>query len=272
MSGTDEFIPDSDPEDNTPLEPIDASEPEFAPEVIERASKYGWQPKDRVRDPTRWVPPDRYLELTGTRLKIMSEVAAEADKRAERAETMARNTADMVRRQERAAAEERLAAIRAEKYAAVESSDTERYKELEEIERRWQQPRPQQQEVPAEVTAYRSSERGKWLEDPEMVRFAADAIQASPEALAKGPADQMEWVEGRARRFYPHLFKAAEPEAQRDQHGRFSKVDGGGLASPKSRPNLSAEDRAHIAEGIRKGVYKDEAEAVAYARSIGVLE
>jgi hypothetical protein len=252
---TDEFEPAA-PEAAAPEAP---SEPGYEPHVIAEATKWGWLPKDQFTgEPGRWSDPGRYLSHPMTQVRILREEAKAKDERLAAVERATSATLAEVRRQEREAAEERVAAIRAEKLAAVESSDLDRYKELEEIERRVSQPRQQQPEIPAEVTAYRASERGKWLDEPGMVEFAFNAIQNSPEALKMGPAQQMEFAEGRFKQRFAPLFKAPEPEAQRDQHGRFARVDDGGLASGRRGKSIAdlpkeAQDafRMFKAEGVK---------------------
>ena len=60
--------------------------------------------------------------------------------------------------------------------------------------------------------------------------------------------------------------RGVRPLHDRGHVGRQrGEVDGGGLASPKSRLNLSAEDRAQISSMVSKGHFKDEAEAYAKA-------
>jgi hypothetical protein len=256
-------------------EPLDApveapAERVVPPETVALAERYGWKPKDASTLPDgSWMDAEQFVKATKTQVRILRDDVAAKDKRIEAAEAMARTAADTVRRQERAAYEQRLADIREAKAEAVSTADVDRYKELEQREQKLTAP---EREVDPTLDAYAKSDAGAWTKDPILFEFAVNAINKDAEAMKKSPIDQAKWAADKLKEYFPHKFPTP-PEPPRDEAGRFSRVDAGGLA-PRSGPNynLSSEETAEVQHLIKRGVFKTVAEYVDYSKKLGVRE
>jgi hypothetical protein len=257
---------------DAPVEPV---ERQIDPETVALAERYGWRPKDKSTLPEgSWMDAERFVAASKTQVRILNDRLGETSKKAEAAEALARTAADTVRRQERARYDNMIADIRQRKEAAVEASDVETYKRLDDAETRLRA-QPQQDDTPPEVTAFFADEKHAWTKDPVLKAFMANAIDADPEIRAKPAIDQLRWAHGKAQEYFPHKFPPPEPPQPRDPEGRYatSKVDGGGLATGRTTSSgLDAQERADFARLKSRGVFKTEAEYIAYSKELGVRE
>lgn len=254
-----------------PVEPVERP---IDPETIALAEKYGWRPKEQSTLPEgSWMDAERFVAASKTQVRILRDQLGETSKKVEAAEALARTAAETVRRQERARYDGMMADIRQRKEAAVEASDVETYKKLDEAEARL---RTTPQEPDAEVTAFFADEKHAWTKDPVLRSAMANAIDASPEARTMSTVQQLRWADEQVRKYYPHVFQPAAPPQPRDEGGRYttSRVDGGGLAtgSGSASHGLTAEENAEVQGMIRKGIFKNVGEYVEYSRKLGVRE
>jgi hypothetical protein len=104
-------------------------------DVEAKARRLGWLPKEEFRgDPTRWKPADEYVEYGESILPIVrqnNEVLHDRLARQERdladAKQVLYEMREMSRRAEQRVRDQVLAEVEAEKRAAVETADTQRY-------------------------------------------------------------------------------------------------------------------------------------------------
>lgn len=251
-------------------------QPAINPETEALARKYGWKPKAESTLPDgSWMDADRFVAASKTRVRILGDQLAETDRRAAAAEAMARSAADTVRRQERARFNAELASIREQKLVAVETADQDAYKALEAREARLVS-QPQQQAESPELAAYRATESGKWVNDPVLFRAGYDALEAElARGVQMGVHEQFAFAERAVRDYFPHKFTPPPPLPPREpETGRFSRVDGGGLATGRTSAShgLSAEDYAAAKSLVARGTFKDVGEYAAYAKKLGVIE
>jgi hypothetical protein len=265
--GIDDFILDKAVD--TPEAPV---EDDSAYE--EQARKIGWKPQDQFNlDPKLWKPARAYVESPQGQLKIVRDELAEQRRHNAATDAIAKQAHEAIRRQERQRFEQELNNVRAAKEEAVEAADKDRYQQLDQYEYQLRTtPAPPQ--VHPDVIAYKETPEGKqWMDDPILVNWARDAINAG--ALDKSPAEQMRWANEKVREYFPHKFQP-RVDQPREDNGRYtaSRVDGGGLAGGNRSSGLDADERAAYAE-IKKrqpGLFKNEAEYIAHARSLGVRE
>jgi hypothetical protein len=260
--------------------PVDApeviEEKVIPPETIELARKYGWRPKEEnpyLPDGRSFMDADAFVGATKTKLRIKDDEIADLRRRSEATEAMAKQANDLIRRQERDRFERELQNVREAKRAAAESADTEQYDRLENYEYQLRTA-PQQPEVPQEVIAYRATPEAKWMDDPILVDFAKNAINTTPGIISKSPGEQVRWAAEKVREYFPHKFETKVEQPRDESNGRYtaSRVDGGGLAGGNRSSGLDADEREAFKVLKAKGVFKNEAEYIAHARTLGVRE
>lgn len=246
------------------------------PEIETEARKYGWRPKEEfTRDPDGWVDASRFLELPATHVKMLRDQnkAMEQERRElrEQLSGISRATEAALQRQreqDRAAFEARLAAIREEQRQAVETADVERYTAARQREERLAQSAPQQAQpqVHPDVASYMAS--NEWTKDPEMFRFAVDAVENGPGIKSLPPARQLAWAEQQVRSVFSDRFPAPAPSAPPPPaQPAQSRVDGGGLAGLRRSvaESLPAEAREIGLGFVKDGLFKNlEEYAAAY--------
>lgn len=272
-----EIIEDGDepldePVIETPVVEAPPPPPQVDPETEALARKYGWKPKAESTLPEgSYMEADRFVAASKTRVRILADQLAETDRRAAAAEALARSAAETVRRQERARYEAELENIRAAKVEAVKAADEETYRDLEDREAKL---RPPPAGPDPGLDAYAKTPEGAWLNDKFMWRTAVNALNDDPAALALPPLEQAKWAAGKLKEYFPHKFAPPAPPPPRDEVGRFSRVDGGGLATGRTTAShgLSAEDYAAAQELVKQKVFKDVGEYAAYSKKLGVLE
>lgn len=246
-------------------------------EAQEEARKYGWKPKEEFTlAPEGWVDADRFLELPSTQNKVLrdmnrnlskavEETKKEAQERFERLERTNRMAMERAIQQEKDRHKTELANVRAAQRKAVDDGDLETYDSLEKREIELLSNPPSEPELAdpqeslkaqaaQEVTAYRSTEDGKWLNNPMLARQAYEVIEYTPGAKALDTMGQIQLAKQSLEGMYPHLFPKQAP-AGRTQ----TKVDGGGLASSsgsKGVNSLPAEALKVGKEFVSDGIYK----------------
>lgn len=231
----------------------------------EEARKYGWRPKAEFdRDPAGWVDADRFLELPTTKVKMHRDVQKhlekelrERDERLARMEGMTKKAIEAVRRQEEEKYQQQLASLSAAQRRAAEEGDLERFDRLEAQRAKIQPPAPVVDE-PAQddpLAAYRTSEEGKWANDPSAVRFAAQLVEANPHVKYLPPIKQAQWAASQVKDYFPEYFAAPSQPRPAPQ-----RVDGGGLGGSfrrgKGVDDLPPEAAKIAQEFVKEGIFK----------------
>jgi hypothetical protein len=273
--GIDDFVHDKIVDEPAPVADAPPPERPVDPETEALARKYGWRPRGESSLPDgSWMDAERFVAAGKTRLRIQEDKLTEASKRIEAAEAMARTAAETVRRQERMRYDAALSEIQARKEAAVEASDIDTYKKLDEQEHRIRSVPVQPEGPPPEVVAFWNDEKHAWTKDPVLKSFMANAIDSDPQIARAAPIEQLKWADAKVREYFPHKFPAPQPREPETGRYTSSKVDGGGLATGRSNPShgLSAEESAEVKGLIDKGIFKNVGEYVEYSRKLGVRE
>lgn len=254
------------------IKDVESDEPDEAvatidPEIAADARKYGWKPREEFTlAPDGWVDADRFLELPSTQLKMVRDLnrdmtaqLKDRDERLKRVESTSKIAIDRVREQARQDYEARVAAIEAEKRAAVEIGDTDRYDDLSrqqkglkapEIETVAQDAAPN---IDPAIEEYFS--RNTWHKDQHAYAFAFNAIETNPTVKALPPSKQLAWAEARVKEHFPELFP--EPAAQRQSRVDSGGIGGGFKPRTKGADDLPAEARSAGETFVKEGVYKN---------------
>jgi hypothetical protein len=152
--------------------------------------------------------------------------------------------------------EARMAEIARRERQAVEEGNVEDWERLQGIKAKMPRPEPV---APAEDPVEAIKDDFPWLGDGYLRQQAAVLAQEAVQA-GTDPNDARalaEYAEPRLRKYYPHLFDDAQPEAQPKPQPR---VDGGGLAGSRKRAGfdtLPSDVKAEFNRQVKMGVFKD---------------
>jgi hypothetical protein len=259
--------PDDQVEDVADVEQEDAAPaaPAWSNEDVEDAKHLGWKsPDDWVGDkPAGYIDdPRRYLErferIPAVRAlkEQTAKIQKDADDRARKLDALYQQQADS----QRQAYESRLAEITRGQRQAASLADTDAYDRLEQEKARLAPPRQEQQDpeppqADPYVSQYRSSEGGKWLDNPILLETGKKLIDANPAILQRPAQEQVAYAEAELRRMYPTYFPSGNG-AQKPQ--RAQRVDGGGLAAQlgggtgfeKLPPDAKTQFKRFVKEGL----------------------
>lgn len=165
--------------DETPPE----APPEIAPEVVERAKLMGHIPKEEFKgDPERWVPADKYVERAENLMPILrSQLGKYEDKITTlqtTVESQRKTTEKLLKMSEKIGQQsydQAMADIAKKQLVAVEESDVDTFKSLEEEKGKLTPPEPIVEEAPQDenpiFNAWKAN--NEWMDtDPSMALFA----------------------------------------------------------------------------------------------------
>ncbi len=251
-------------EDGIRTEADDA--PEFAPEVIEQATKYGWKSPDDWKGeepPNGFMRPDEFLARPAVQLKVTQDkfdefratteaTLAETRETNERMKAMYDEAAER-RRADHQAELDRIKAERAQAYADVDVD------KLQDLDRQQEQLKPVETEAQKpvdspEIAAFKA--KHSWFETDLYARGKAIEIAGTVANVGGDWAAQQAAVEREMPRLMPHLFE--KPKAQQTT----SKVDGGGLAhlggGGKGFDSLPPDARQQAEADVAEGLFKSK--------------
>ena len=262
-------------EDVVGVEPVVEEEPaapEWTAEDEEEARLFGWKSPDEWQGdkPAGYIgKPDEFLDRV-QRSRIFKTMQDKLQTTETRAEEIARkqeamNHKALERQRDQHTAE--MARITTAQRVAASEADVDAYDALETqrqglIKQAPQETPEQPQNAPDPVLdAYRSSDDGKWLDNPILAKTAVDLINGNKEVLLRGTQEQIAYAEAEVRKLYPAYFpQAAAMPAPR------TAVDGGGLAGGAgARPNgafgkLPGEAKTSFTRFVKEGLYTDSKE------------
>lgn len=237
---------------------------EWTDEEAEEAKMFGWKAPDEWKGeipPTYIDDPRRYMERAENSRPFRMLKEQSEKREAESREMLRKMEAVTVQQHktQQAQFERELASIRAEKRAAVEDADVERFDALDKQERDLAPPQAPAQDPEfgrAEVQAYAATENGAWIKNPVLQRQGVELVNA---AVASGialdtPQKQIEYAEAEMRKLAPAYFPQKEEPKPKPQQ----RVDAGGLAGgagkgsayAKLPPDVKAVFKRFVSEGI----------------------
>lgn len=260
-------------DDIEPVE-VEASEPEVteAAPVKEwsdddefEAKALGWKGDDEWKGdkPAGYIAdPREYLRRAETfgPFRKLKEKTDRLEDHLRRVESIAAKQVERAQKQAEAEFNQRLAAIQSEKRRAAQEGDLERYDQLSATEARLERPKAEAPAPAAPVDPLGDDVKAKhaWINDPYLRKRGAELVD---EAFGRGelpptasPQEQVAFVEGRLRTYYPHLF-----QTEQKAPAKASPVDGGGIASAR-RSGFSAlpqDAKDAFKRLVAQGVFKD---------------
>jgi hypothetical protein len=265
------------------LEPETGEEAVEAPEVVEvpredipakewsddeefEAKALGWKapddwkgdkPPGYIADPREYL---RRAETFGPFRKIKEKLERLED-HTRRIESVTAKQVERAQKQAEAEFNQRLNAIQAEKRKAAQEGDLERYDQLAATEARLERPKLDTVppvEPPKDTLTEEVKAKHTWVNDAYLRRRGAELVD---EAFGTGelprtatPQEQVVFVEGRLKAYYPHLFQPEQKPVP-----KASPVDGGGIASARRTgfSSLPQDAKDAFKRLVAQGVFKD---------------
>lgn len=249
-------------------------EKDWDDDTEEDARYLGWKSPDEWKGdvPPGYIGnPKEYMDRLerSTPFRKMRERAEQAEAKLQEKLDRITSAVDAGHKRElerqRSEYERQMRVIAAGQRKAVEEADTERFDQLEQHKQSLRPPEdpvatPDHPEDPVEP--FKADHA--WLNDPIMRQTGATLIDQAVSSGALPPTAnakaQIEYAEEQVKKYYPHLFKADEPDPKPKP---AAKVDGGGLAAPRSRSgfdSLPKEARSEFSRQVSKGVFEDTKE------------
>lgn len=240
--------------------------PEIAPDVLEKAEKMGWTPKDQFRgDPAKWRPADEFVERGENMLPIVRATVKRQEREIADLKQSMKQFAEYHDKTEQRAIAKAMDDLKGRRAAAIAAGDGAAFDRVDdEID-------SLKKEIDAKPKPVKADEsdpvfdewlgRNKWAEDPKLQLFGAkygEFLVESGEA-ARGN-DLLELVAKEVRRAFPEKFenprRAAAPSVE---SGAPSARKGG-----KSFADLPADARAACERMARNGYADKPKEAAAF--------
>lgn len=249
---------------------VEATEPDGpAPEAEEPADvaarRLGWKPlADWKGDTSGWVDADAYLDRVRNAPQAVSRLEAKF-RETEAAQARSLKAVEtMLRKQHEA----ELARVRAEVAQAREAFDMPALERgavaLARLEAAQAPETPAEPQADPVVRGYMESDEGAWLRNPVVRALGAALIDANPQARMMTAADQIAFARESLSVSHPHLVPPRQAPAR--QPG--AAIVDGGTAIPRAKPakgwdHLPAIEQQFLSEMVRRGDYKNKAEAAA---------
>lgn len=228
---------------------------EIAPDIIAKAEKMGWTPKDQFKgDPSKWRPADEFVERGENMLPIVrAQVKRQEREIAELRQTV-QQFAEFASKSEARAMEKALTQLRQERADAIAKGDGAAFdrvdSQIEELKNKAEQrPAPRQQESTSpEFDEWLT--RNKWAEDRKLQvigKGIADAMVEDGER-ATGIA-LLDKVTEEMKRRYPEKFENPRRNAAPTVEGGAAPRKSGG----KTFADMPAEARAACERMAKNG-------------------
>jgi len=246
------------------------------PEILNRASLYGWVPKEDFKgDPKKWVPADQYVQRAEDILPISRAMnrKLEGDLKVTKAEleNMKKTVKAVIQAHKKNADstyEGRMTQIKKEQRAAVSSGDTETWAQLEEEKTKLVKP----DEIPvdegsggdaagANPIVVQWKKDNPWYDsDPDLGTYADSVSNFITARTPNLPADEfLERVKNEVKKRFPEKFsnprRGNPPSVDRSNFGGGSDGGGGG---GKTWSDLPADAKAACAELVKQKVLTKE--------------
>lgn len=250
---------------------------ELAPEVIERAERMGWSPKDQFRgDPDKWVDADVFLERGENNLGILKErsqklegTVANLEKQLRRQNETFAEFVERSRKVEERAYERALAELKAEQRKARADGDADAVAEIGE-----QITKTEVERVEAAKAAKAKADAGEegsveldpatqafidsnavwWRRDPVATQMAVTMHEAN---AARGMSIEasLKEVQAEIQKRFPEHFKNPRRDAAGLTQGAGDVSGAAGASVPESQrtyANLPADAKAQCDRFVKE--------------------
>lgn len=236
----------------------DSAEPEVAPEILAKAEKMGWTPKDQFKgDPAKWRPADEFVERGENMLPILRAANKKNEREIADLKATVKQFADYQGQVEKKAYDRAVADLKAARAAAIKAGDGEAFDKLDEKldELKQDAPKAKRDDKEAEDEVFNAwLSKNKWAEDKKLQivgRAIAEALVEDGET-AKG-TDLLDLVTKEMKVRYPEKFENQRRNAAPSVEGGAGPRRSGG----KSYADLPADARAACDRMAKNGFPDD---------------
>jgi hypothetical protein len=243
----------------------ESGEREVSAEIIAKAEKMGWTPKDQFRgDPAKWRPADEFVERGESMIPLLKAQSKRQEREIADLKAGMKELAEYHTKTEQRAYAKALQDLREQRAAAIAAGDGAAFDkvdgEIDKLKKDLEKVTPAQQNQNDDDPVFQEwLSRNKWAEDEEM-QLVGEAIAKS--LMKKGEKatglDLLELVTKEVKRRYPEKFENPRRNAAPSVEGGAGPRKGGG----KTFADMPAEARAACERMARNG-YSDKPEEAA---------
>lgn len=242
----------------------DEDEPEFDPEVIEEAKKWGWKsPEDWVGDPPPrgFQDPDEFLETPRIQNRLLTKKLDDLQSSMEGRLLGIQRTAEDANRREIAklqeAHEHTVAQIRAEQRNAAQTGDMDEYdrqtKRLERVAKDAPANNPAPNSEGPNPGVQTFIQENPWFSTDPAAAAVAKAKAGQIAAAGGGMDAQLRAARDEVHKRFPE-YGPAKPAASKVDPGG---IGGGGAPKKALKDKLPAEAKVDGERYVKRGLYKD---------------
>lgn len=237
----------------------ESGEAEVSPEVIAKAEKMGWTPKDQFRgDPAKWRPADEFVERGEKMLPILQANMRRQEREIADLKASMRELGEYHSKAQQRANEEAYQKLRQERADAIAKGDGVAFDKVDaqiaDLKNKVETKTPPKQDE-AEAAAFNEwLSHNKWAEDRKLQtigRAIAESMVEDGEA-ARGTA-LLDLVTVEMKRRYPEKFENPRRSAAPTVEGGTGQRKTGG----KAFADMPAEARA-ACDRMARNAYSDK--------------
>jgi len=234
--------------------PVESGEPEVSAEVIAKAEKMGWTPREQFKgDPAKWRPADEFVERGENMLPLLRAQSKRQEREIAELKASMRELGEYHSKTAQREHERALQQLRQERADAIAKGDGVAFDKVDaqiadlrtKVET---QQKPQQQGEDPDFKDWLS--RNKWGEDPKLQKIGAAIAETLIEdgESARGMA-LLDLVTAEMKRRYPEKFENPRRNAAPSVEGGSGPRKGGG----KTFADMPADARAACERMARNG-------------------
>jgi len=232
----------------------ESGEPEVSAEIIAKAEKMGWTPKDQFKgDPAKWRPADEFVERGENMLPLLRAQSKRQEREIAELKASMRELGEYHSKTAQREHERALQQLRQERADAIAKGDGVAFDKVDaqiadlrtKVET---QQKPQQQSEDPDFKDWLS--RNRWGEDPKLQKIGAAIAETMVEdgESARGMA-LLDLVTAEMKRRYPEKFENPRRNAAPSVEGGSGPRKGGG----KTFADMPAEARAACERMAKNG-------------------
>jgi hypothetical protein len=235
-----------------------------SPEIIAKAEKMGWTPKDQFKgDPAKWRPADEFVERGENMVPILRATVKKQERQLAELQASMKEFAEYHNKAQQRANEQALATLRAERAEAIKNGDGAAFDkvdaQIDELKKNVESKAKKEPENGEDPVFAEWLTRNKWAEDRKLQIIAkgiGDALVEDGES-ARG-TELLDLITVEMKRRYPEKFENPRRNAAPTVEGGATPRRSGG----KTFADMPAEARASC-ERMAKNAFAGKADEMA---------
>jgi hypothetical protein len=243
----------------------ESGEREVSPEIIAKAEKMGWTPKDQFKgDPDKWRPADEFVERGENMLPLLRSQVKRQERQIAELSATVKDFTEHLSKTEKRAYDKALADLKEARAAAIKAGDGETFDKVDDAiadlrDKMKPKEAPQQDGAIPEKDFNEWLSRNRWAEEEEMqdigVGIRKTLHKQHPDAT---PLELLDLVTKEVKRRFPEKFENPRRNTAAAVEGAAPPRKSGG----KTYADLPADARAACDRMARNG-YADKPKEMA---------